>query len=61
MVLESHDSPLDYVATERELIATGYTAQRPGGVDWDRVRPDQFETIPFLSELRDRLLKRRAG
>ena len=61
VVLESHDSPLDYVATERELIATGNTAQRPGGVDWDRVRPDQFETIPFLSELRDRLLKRRAG
>ena len=61
VVLESHDSPLDYVATELELIATGNTAQRPGGVDWDRVRPDQFETIPFLSELRDRLLKRRAG
>jgi 5-formyltetrahydrofolate cyclo-ligase len=61
VVLESHDSPLDYVATERELIATGNTTQRPGGVDWDRVRPDQFETIPFLAELRERMQKRRAG
>jgi 5-formyltetrahydrofolate cyclo-ligase len=61
VVLESHDSPLDYVATELELIRTGNRDRRPGGVDWDRVRPDQFETIPFLAELRDRMLKRRAG
>jgi 5-formyltetrahydrofolate cyclo-ligase len=59
VVIESHDSPLDYVATERELITTGNRDRRPGGVDWDRVRPDQFETIPFLKNLRDRMLKRR--
>lgn len=58
VVLESHDSPLDYVATERELISTGNRDRRPGGVDWDRVRPDQFETIPFLSALRQRMEKR---
>jgi len=61
MVLESHDSPLDYVATELELIATGNRDRRPGGVDWDRVRPDQFETIPFLGALRERMESRRAG
>lgn len=59
VVIESHDSPLDMVATEQELIRTGHTGARPGGVDWDKVRPDQFETIPFLSELRDRMLARR--
>lgn len=61
VVLESHDSPLDYVATETELITTGNRDRRPGGVDWDRVRPDQFDTIPFLAELRERLLARRRG
>ena len=58
VVMQAHDSPLDYVATELELIMTGNTTQRPGGVQWDRVQPDQFETIPFLSELRSRMLAR---
>lgn len=59
VVMQAHDSPLDYVATELELIATGNTTLRPGGVQWDRVQADQFETIPFLGELRDRMLARR--
>jgi len=57
--MQPHDSPLDLVATETELIRTGNAAPRPMGVDWDRVQPDQFDNIPFLSELRDRMLKRR--
>ncbi len=61
VVIESHDSPLDYVATEQELIVTGHTGARPGGVDWNRVRADQFETIPFLAALRDRMQARQAG
>jgi 5-formyltetrahydrofolate cyclo-ligase len=61
VVLESHDSPLDYVATEKELIATGNRDRRPGGVDWERVRPDQFENIPFLTDLRRRMEGRLAG
>lgn len=59
VVMQAHDTPLDYVATERELIETGNTVRRPGGVQWDRVQPDQFETIPFLAQLRDRMLARR--
>lgn len=59
VVMQAHDSPLDYVATEIELIATGNTAPRPMGVAWDRVQPDQFETIPFLAQLRDRMMARR--
>jgi 5-formyltetrahydrofolate cyclo-ligase len=54
-----HDSPLDFVATEKELIVTGNTAPRPTGVNWDAVLPDQFETIPFLNALRLRLEHRK--
>jgi 5-formyltetrahydrofolate cyclo-ligase len=61
IVIESHDSPLDYVATESELIVTGNQMTRPMGVDWDKVRADQFETIPFLGRLRDRMLARRSA
>jgi len=61
IVIESHDSPLDFVATERELITTGNTMPRPMGVDWTKVRADQFETIPFLARLRDAMLSRRAS
>ena len=49
------------VATELELVRTGNKAARPMGVDWDRVQPDQYENMPFLSQLRDRMLERRAA
>ncbi|MCF8487389.1 MAG: 5-formyltetrahydrofolate cyclo-ligase [Rhodobacteraceae bacterium] len=55
VVMMPHDSPLDYVATEAELIVTGNADPRPTGVDWDQVREDQYETIPFLRELRTRI------
>ncbi|UJW85357.1 5-formyltetrahydrofolate cyclo-ligase [Devosia sp. SL43] len=61
IVIESHDSPLDFVATESELITTGNTMTRPMGVDWSKVRADQFETIPFLGRLRERMLARRSA
>lgn len=60
VVMQAHDSPLDYVATELELVATGNTEPRPRGVSWERIQPDQFETIPFLTELRVRMLARQA-
>jgi 5-formyltetrahydrofolate cyclo-ligase len=61
VVIESHDTPLDFIATELELIETRNTMPRPTGVSWDRVRQDQFETIPFLSRLRERMLARQGG
>lgn len=57
----AHDSPLDLVATEAELIVTGNAAPRPQGVAWDFVQADQFEQIPFLRALRERMLARKAG
>ncbi len=61
IVIEAHDSLLDMVATEKELIVTGVRKSRTGGVDWDSVRPDQFDNIPFLSELKTRMQKRKTG
>ena len=51
----AHDSPLDFIATEAELIVTGNTAPRPKGVAWDFVQDDQFEQIPFLRAPRQRM------
>ncbi len=50
-----HDSALHYVATERELIATGTRHPQPTGVAWEAVQPDQYRDIPFLSALRERI------
>ncbi len=53
-----HNSALHWIATERELIETRTAFGQPKGVDWDRVQPDRYENIPFLSELRARLERR---
>jgi 5-formyltetrahydrofolate cyclo-ligase len=52
VVMESHDSALHFIATELELIETQTPYPQPQGVAWDKVRPDQFADIPFLSGLR---------
>ena len=53
VVMEAHDSALDFIATELELIATHTPFSQPQGVAWDKVRPDQFADIPFLSALKE--------
>jgi 5-formyltetrahydrofolate cyclo-ligase len=57
--MESHDSALHTIATELELIATRTEYPQPTGVDWDKVRLDQFADIPFLSALHDTIERRR--
>lgn len=54
VALEPHDTALIFIATEAELIATG-AQQGSGGVDWGKIRPNQFEDIPFLNDLRRRM------
>ncbi|MEQ8479720.1 MAG: 5-formyltetrahydrofolate cyclo-ligase [Hoeflea sp.] len=61
VVIESHDTPLDYIATETEMIETRNAMPRPDGVEWAKVRSDQFDNIPFLTALRDRMIGRQAG
>jgi len=60
VVMEPHDNRLNFIATESELIRTGARQSSSGGVDWARVRPDQFADIPFLSELRGAIEARKA-
>jgi 5-formyltetrahydrofolate cyclo-ligase len=52
--LEAHDLPLDLIVTPDRVIPTRSDRPRPAGVDWTRIRPDQYRDIPFLSELRAR-------
>ncbi|GHA10119.1 5-formyltetrahydrofolate cyclo-ligase [Devosia pacifica] len=54
IVMMDHDSPLDFIATEAELIETHSANPRPKGIMWDAIQPDQFEAIPFLRELQRR-------
>lgn len=60
VVIEPHDNALTHIATEIELIITGARQSATGGVDWPKVRADQFADIPFLSELRIRMEARKS-
>ncbi|MDW8370775.1 MAG: 5-formyltetrahydrofolate cyclo-ligase [Geminicoccaceae bacterium] len=53
--LDAHDLPLDLIVTPERAIRTRPERPRPMGVDWDRIRPDQYRDIPFLAELRARM------
>ncbi len=53
-----HDSPLDYIATEKGVIETRTSMARPTGVAWDHVQADQYASIPFLNDLRARIESR---
>lgn len=61
VVMEAHDNPLTFIATESELIRTGAHGSASAGVDWARVRADQFADIPFLQELRASMEARKAA
>ncbi|HUG61379.1 MAG TPA: 5-formyltetrahydrofolate cyclo-ligase [Methylomirabilota bacterium] len=52
-----HDSALHYIATERELIVTATAHRQPSGVAWDAVAPDQYRDIPFLHDLKARIVR----
>jgi len=59
VVMESHDSALNFIATDLELIRTQTRHPQPDGVDWSKVRADQFADIPFLRAVRDSILARK--
>jgi 5-formyltetrahydrofolate cyclo-ligase len=59
VAMEAHDSALNFIAAEVELIATQTPIEQPRGVAWERIRPDQFTDIPFLRELRETLENRK--
>ena len=61
VVMEAHDNALLFIATESELIRTGAHGASTAGVDWARVRADQFADIPFLAALRAAIEARKAA
>jgi 5-formyltetrahydrofolate cyclo-ligase len=61
VVMEAHDNALLFIATESETIRTGALGAPAAGVDWARVRADQFADIPFLQELRASIEARKAA
>lgn len=57
VVMQSHDAPLNWIATPKELINTQTEYPVPGPIDWTALQADQYENIPFLSDLRNVLEK----
>lgn len=55
IVMVDHDTPLDWIITEEEVINTETPYPEPEGVNWEGVEPDQYNNIPFLKNLRDKL------
>lgn len=54
VVMQGHDSALDWIATEQELIETRTPFPQPKGVAWDVVQQNQLDSIPFLARIRER-------
>ena len=55
IMMEEHDTPLDLVVTPDGVTPTRTAYAQPGKLDWDKLRPDQYENIPFLKTLRQEL------
>ncbi|WP_317933226.1 5-formyltetrahydrofolate cyclo-ligase [Halioxenophilus sp. WMMB6] len=56
VVMQEHDTPLDYIATPERLLATHTHYATPGPMDWSALQPDQYLNIPFLADLRAELV-----
>ena len=55
IVMEEHDTPLDWIVTAEGAHPTRTTYPQPGKLDWAKLQPDQYENIPFLKTLRREL------
>jgi len=53
--MQPHDSPLDWIVTPDEVYETRSELPRPKGLDWNKIRPEQYENIPVLKRLKSRL------
>jgi 5-formyltetrahydrofolate cyclo-ligase len=47
----SHDWSLTWIITPDEAIETQVVRSQPAGLEWDKVQPEQLETIPILRKL----------
>ncbi len=61
VVMEGHDSALNFIATELELVDTQTPYSQPAGVVWEKIRPDQYADIPFLKDVRAKIEARKGA
>lgn len=57
----AHDSALHWIVTPERAIETRSPYPQPAGVAWDVVQDDQIRDIPFLQDLKQRILSRRGA
>lgn len=57
LVMQNHDTPLDWIITPDEVIETATVYSAPKGVDWNSIQPDQWANIPFLQQLKEQYAK----
>ena len=55
IIMDAHDTPLDWIITPDEVIETQTLIAQPEGVNWDTIQSDQYENIPFLLSLKSTL------
>ena len=51
--MQVHDWALNRIVTTDEVIETNTSFPRPTGLNWDTIRPEQWEQIPILRKLRE--------
>lgn len=50
--MQPHDWALSWIVTPTEVIETHSTHPPPSGLDWETIRPDQYQKIPILRQLK---------
>jgi 5-formyltetrahydrofolate cyclo-ligase len=51
--MQVHDWALNYIVTPDQIIETHSIHPRPVGLDWETIRPEQYQKIPILRHLRE--------
>ncbi|HEY9675537.1 MAG TPA: 5-formyltetrahydrofolate cyclo-ligase [Waterburya sp.] len=59
--MQAHDWALNWIITPDEVIETNTSYLRPAGLDWETIRPEQYQKIPILGKLREKLAIQEAG
>ncbi|HEY9725550.1 MAG TPA: 5-formyltetrahydrofolate cyclo-ligase [Chroococcales cyanobacterium] len=52
--MQAHDWALNWIVTPENAIATHTTYVPPTGLNWDTIRPEQYQKIPILKTLKER-------
>lgn len=55
IVMQGHDTPLDWIITPKDVFETQTSYPDPSGVNWESIQPDQWQNIPFLHDLKEKL------